>query len=76
MTKREYLKTLKKLGLLPASRQTAVLIGLKVRQCQRIAAGDAPVPETLAILLDLYSKMGRHNFKRYRRLRLQRTRAA
>jgi tRNA isopentenyl-2-thiomethyl-A-37 hydroxylase MiaE len=75
MTTEEYLKTLEKLDLLPAWR-TAIFIGLKVRQCQRIAAGLAPVPETVAILLDLYLKMGKRHFQRYRRLRLQRTRAA
>lgn len=58
MTNKQYLDALKKLRLTPASKKTADAIGLKLRQCQRIAAGDAAVPETVAKLLRMYVKHG------------------
>lgn len=58
MTNKQYLDTLKKLGLTPAGQQTAQALGLSLRQCQRIAAGDSPVPETLAKLLAMYLEHG------------------
>lgn len=58
MTKTQYLKTLKELDLTPAGAQTAAVLGLSLRQCQRIAAGTSGVPETLALLLAMYLKHG------------------
>lgn len=57
MTTRQYLAALKKLGLTPSGQATAVALGLSLRQCQRIAAGD-PVPDTLAKLLRMYLRHG------------------
>jgi hypothetical protein len=57
MTTKQYLAALKKLGLSPASKATADALGLSVRQCQRVAAGQ-PVPETLAKLLTMYLEHG------------------
>src|SRR5688572_20642833 len=53
MTTKQYLAALAKLGLTPHAKLTAQSLGLSLRQCQRIAAGDSPVPETLAKLLRL-----------------------
>ena len=58
MTKNQYLAALKKLDLSPASRATAAALGLTVRQCQRLAAGDSPIPETVALLLTMYLEHG------------------
>lgn len=51
VTTTEYLAALDQLGLRPASRATASMLGLSLRQCQRIAAGQAPVSRTLELLL-------------------------
>lgn len=59
MTTNQYLAALKKLGLSPSGRGTAEALGLSLRQCQRIAAGDSPVPDTLAKLLAMYLEHGR-----------------
>lgn len=56
MTTQEYAATLEKLKMKPAARSTAAALGLSVRQCQRIAAGAAPVTGTLALLLTLLLK--------------------
>ena len=58
MTTKQYLAALAKLGLTPASKRTAAAVGLSLRQCQRIAAEQAPVPESVAILLELYLETG------------------
>ena len=58
MTTELYLKALKKLGLTPASRITAAYLGLSLRQCQRIAAGQARVPNYIALLLVMYLEHG------------------
>jgi hypothetical protein len=58
MTNTQYLAALKKLGLTPSGIDTADALGLSVRQCQRIAAGDSPVPEPVAKLLRLYLRHG------------------
>jgi hypothetical protein len=47
MTTKQYLAALQKLGLTPEA------LGLSLRQCQRIAAGQCAVPGTLARLLAL-----------------------
>jgi hypothetical protein len=54
VTNAQYHKALKRLNLTPASQATARALGLSVRQCQRIAAGDAEVPVTVALLLAMY----------------------
>ena len=58
MTNKQYLDALKKLGLTPSGKATARALGLSLRQCQRIAAGDCEVPETVALLLRMYLKHG------------------
>lgn len=58
MTTKQYLDALKKLRLTPSSRETAETLGLSVRQCQRIAAGETAVSETLAKLLAAYLEHG------------------
>jgi hypothetical protein len=57
MTTNQYLAALEKLGLLPSARLTASLLGLSVRQCQRLAAG-YHVPEPIARLLIAYLRHG------------------
>lgn len=57
MTTKQYLAALKKLGLTPASKTTAAALGLSVRQCLRIAAGQ-DVPPTLERLLTMYLRYG------------------
>lgn len=57
MTNNQYLAALKKLGLTPSGKTTAAALGLSLRQCQRIAAGQ-PVPKTLAKLLAMYLRYG------------------
>jgi len=52
MTRSEYLAALSALQLKPAATSTAAALGLSVRQLQRIAAGKAPVPKTLELLLN------------------------
>lgn len=58
MTTKQYLAALKKLDLTPAGQATAAALGLTVRQCQRIAAADCPVPEPIARLLAAYLRHG------------------
>lgn len=58
MTNEEYREALRKLRFKPNSKETAQYLGLSVRQAQRIAAGEFPVPETLAKLIAMYLKHG------------------
>lgn len=58
MTTRQYLNALKKLDLPPHGLTTAEVLGLSRRQCQRIAAGDSPVPGTVERLLAMYLEHG------------------
>jgi hypothetical protein len=51
MTSKQYLAALHKLGLSPSGKATAEALGLSLRQCQRIAAGESAVPEPVAKLL-------------------------
>jgi len=53
MTTQDYLDLLEQLELTPASQKTAKTIGLGLRQCQRIAAGQSRVPKAVAKLLRL-----------------------
>lgn len=57
MTNRQYLNALHKLDLTPASQATAETLGLSLRQCQRIAAGESKVPEPVAKLLRLMIRL-------------------
>jgi hypothetical protein len=58
MTAKAYLAALKKLDLTPASQATAKALGLSVRQCKRLAAGDSPVPGPVELLLGMYLRYG------------------
>ena len=57
MTTAAYLKALKKLGLTPASKRTAELLGIGLRQAQNYAAGDE-VSRPVALLLAMYQQHG------------------
>ncbi len=61
MTTQEYLNALKTLDLNPASEQTAGLLGLSVRQCQRLSAGHSPIGEPLSRLIEQYLQHGLPN---------------
>jgi len=54
MTKTEYLKALKALGLGPASKATVEALGVSIRQIQRLAAGDQRIPKQTELLLRAY----------------------
>lgn len=58
MSSAQFLRTLKKLELTVASQRTAQVLGLSIRQCQRLAAGDSPVPGPLVKLLGCYLRHG------------------
>lgn len=58
MTKKQYLAALKRLQLTPAGQRTADVLGLSLRQCQRISAGKSPVPDPVAKLLAMYLQYG------------------
>lgn len=58
MNSKQYLAALRRLGLTKASQHTAARLGLSVGQCQKIAAGRAPVTEQLALLLAMYLRHG------------------
>jgi hypothetical protein len=58
MTTKKYLSAIHKLGLTPSGSATAEALGLSLRQIQRIAAGTAPVPEPVALLLTAYLRFG------------------
>jgi hypothetical protein len=57
MNTTQFLTALRKLCLTPASQQTAALLGVSVRHCQRLAEG-APIQPATAMLLRLYLKHG------------------
>lgn len=58
MTMKQYHAALKKLGLTPSGKATEGALGLSLRQCQRLASGDSPVPPTVALLLKMYLRYG------------------
>jgi hypothetical protein len=58
MRQDQYLNLLGRLHLKPHSRRCAAALGLSVRQAQRIAAGEAPVPRPVAMLVIAYTKLG------------------
>jgi hypothetical protein len=53
MTTKQYLAALKRLNLTTAGKATAEALGLSLRHCQRIAAGETEVPVPTAIILNL-----------------------
>jgi hypothetical protein len=57
MTTRQYLNALRKLNLTPHGQRTAHMLGLSLRQCQRLARG-APIPKPVALLLTAYLATG------------------
>lgn len=63
MTTREYLASLKNLGLTPASNETAERLGVSKRQAQRYAAG-APIPVPIAKLLRALRELDLHEVTR------------
>ena len=58
MSAQAFRRALKKLGLTVASQQTSALLGLSIRQCQRLAVGEQPVPRPVELLLGMYLKHG------------------
>ena len=58
MNATEFRAALEELGLNVASQRTGKLLGLSVRQTQRLANGDATVPDAVALLIDMYRKHG------------------
>jgi hypothetical protein len=58
MTTKQYLAALKSLGLTPSGKRTADVLGLSLRQVQRIAAGDSEVPGSVAKLIAAYQRHG------------------
>jgi len=57
MTKKQYHAALRKLGLTVAGKATAHALGLTVRQCQRLAAGNR-ISGPLSRLLAMYLRHG------------------
>ena len=58
LTTRQYLAALRSLGLGPASKRTAALLGLSLPSIQRIAAGRQDVPAPVVRLLAMYQQHG------------------
>lgn len=58
MNTAQYLKALRALDLTPSGKATAEALGLSVRQCQRLAAGETEIPVTVAKLLRMYQAHG------------------
>lgn len=58
MTNAQYLQALKKLGLTPASKVTAQVLGMSVRQLIRVGNGESEVPEPVAKLLHMLIRHG------------------
>jgi len=57
-TQKQYIALLRKLDLTVASQSTARVLGLSVRHCQRLAAGEADLPLPVALLLAMYLRYG------------------
>jgi hypothetical protein len=58
MSERQFVAALKKLGLGVASQRTAKALGVGIRQCQRLAVGEQPVPPPVERLLKMYLNHG------------------
>lgn len=55
---RKFQAALDKLGLGVASQRTAEALGVGIRQCQRLAVGEQPMPPPLERLLMMYLEHG------------------
>jgi hypothetical protein len=58
MSASQFRTALKKLGLGVASQRTSKAFGIGIRQCQRLAVGEQPVPLPLERLLKMYLTHG------------------
>jgi hypothetical protein len=58
MSDSQFRSALKKLGLTVASKRTAAALGMGIRQCQRLAVGEQPVPQPVERLLKMYLTHG------------------
>lgn len=58
LTTRQYLAALRSLGLGPASKRTAELLGLSLSSIQRIAAGRQEAPPPVVRLIAMYQAHG------------------
>jgi hypothetical protein len=58
LSARKFRNALDELGLTVASQKTSRLLGVGIRQCQRLAAGEQPVPRPVELLLQMYLKHG------------------
>ena len=68
MTPAQYREALAALGMTPAAKATDTALGLSVRHIQRLATGQCPVPETVALLLKcLISKQVQANENTHKR---------
>jgi hypothetical protein len=54
MSREEYLRALKELGLKHASKKTSDALGVTVRQAQKYASGKAAIPKPIALLVNCY----------------------
>ena len=53
MSARKFRTTLDELGLTVASQRTSRLLGIGIRQVQRFAVGEQPVPPPVELLLQM-----------------------
>jgi plasmid maintenance system antidote protein VapI len=58
MTHHQFVRALNALELGHASQRTAALLGVKVRQLNKLKTGKQKVSETMALLLNMYRKHG------------------
>lgn len=58
MSERQFKIALKKLGLTVASKRTSDVLGVGIRQVQRLVIGEQPVPRPVELLLKMYLKHG------------------
>lgn len=61
MTTKQYLAALKKLGLGTHSNITRTRLGVSQRQLAYMASGEAPIPEPVGLLLEMYLRHGLPN---------------
>jgi hypothetical protein len=57
MTLGEYLGLMFRLGLKPCGKRTSILLGISVRQLERIYMRRAPIPAPIQRLLSLYDSV-------------------
>jgi hypothetical protein len=58
MSPSQFRAALKTLGLGVASQRTSKALGISIRQCQRLAVGEQPVPLPMERLLKMYLTHG------------------